>query len=157
MTAPGARTLDLGHVTVGIDGYALTIVARASGLTRAATMAPGEHHVCVVVTPTETSGYLDGVRFAGLAVEASRVVPAAYRGAAFTGAFFATQASAERLVRARADAPALLDRHLVGATLVSAPTGLVGTIALLPGDRAVCVFEASTGQTAVVAVTETGL
>ncbi|NDC40085.1 MAG: hypothetical protein EBZ77_00785, partial [Chitinophagia bacterium] len=62
-------------------------------------------------------------------------------------------ASAERLVRARADAPIMLDRFLTGATLAVSPTGLVGTLVLAPGDRAVCV--SSTGETAVVAVTQT--
>jgi hypothetical protein len=155
VTAPvtSARTVELGHATVRFDGPTLTISAASS---RAVTMAPGEHHVCVVVTPTETSGYLDGVRFAGLAVEAARgVVPrTAVRGAAHTGSFFATQASAARLVRARADAPTLFDRFLVGATLAASPTGFVGTLALGdPGDFAVCVSVPSTGETAVVAVT----
>jgi hypothetical protein len=155
VTAPvtSARTVELGHATVRFDGPTLTISAAS---TRSVTMAPGEHHVCVVVTPTETSGYLDGVRFAGLAVEAARgVVPrGAVRGAAHTGSFFATPASAARLVRARADAPTLFDRFLVGATLAASPTGFVGTLALGdPGDFAVCVSVPSTGETAVVAVT----
>jgi hypothetical protein len=155
VTAPAtsARTVELGHATVRFDGPTLTISAAS---TRSVTMAPGEHHVCVVVTPTETSGYLDGVRFAGLAVEAARgVVPSsAVRGAAHTGSFFATPSSAARLVRARADAPTLLDRFLVGATLAASPTGFVGTLALgEQGDFAVCVSFPSTGETAVVAVT----
>jgi hypothetical protein len=160
VTAPvSARTIELGHATVRLDGSTITISTISTApVSRAATMAPGEHHVCVVVTPTETSGYLDGVRFAGLAVEASSraaVPTAAVRGAAYTGPFFATAASAERLVRARADAPILLDRFLTGATLAVSPTGLVGTLVLAPGDRAVCVSVPSTGETAVVAVTQT--
>ncbi|NDC43439.1 MAG: hypothetical protein EBZ77_18140, partial [Chitinophagia bacterium] len=90
VTAPvSARTIELGHATVRLDGSTITISTTSTApVSRAATMAPGEHHVCVVVTPTETSGYLDGVRFAGLAVEASSraaVQAAAVSGAAYTG------------------------------------------------------------------------
>ena len=150
--------LDVGHATVSVHGAVIRIsLSGTRAAVRAAAMSDGEHHLCVVVTPTETTAYLDGVRFAGLAVPASpRASLNAARGEAHTGPFFATSGSAARLVRARADAPGLLlalfeRTRQAGAPLSYQPTGaggaggFSGRIALAPGD-AVCVVGPTAGE-----------